>query len=116
MNGISWTPEEIETLLRMRKEGASVREVSLALGRSYESCVSKGIALREYGDCPANSSGRKSKRTAEPLVAPRKCLHCRQLHRPAHKHNWICYPCATSEPFGGRARGEASAGQGTPTA
>lgn len=99
MNGISWTEEEIETLKCMREQGATVREVSLALGRSYQSCVSKGIALREYGDCPPHSSGRKSKRTKPPLAAPRKCLHCREPFRPEHTHNFICDNCLRSEVF-----------------
>ena len=45
-----WTPEEIEILIRMIKQGKSYKEMSTRLGRTVDSIAIKLSRIRKNGD------------------------------------------------------------------
>ena len=54
----------------------------------------RGILSIEAPDGSWRALGGAARRAAAEAPPPRRCLRCRDTFRPAHRHNFLCGPCA----------------------
>ncbi len=90
-----WTPEDIATLNRMQSEGVSLKDIALALGRSYINVVGKCRAMRE-----STGTQRSRRSPLHQASGPlRKCLSCRRPFHSEHRLNYMCPSCTGTEAY-----------------
>jgi uncharacterized paraquat-inducible protein A len=82
---IAWTKAQINKLEELVAEGWDWPAISPLVGHSAGSCQRRWRALRRQHQSAKNGT--------------RKCSHCREPFHPAHRFNFICPKCSSSDEF-----------------